>query len=54
MILGYTLPWAICDAWSGGLLDSLDAQHHVVCPVCMPPGRGDSLCVFAPCFAYSM
>ena len=20
----------------GGLLDCLDAQHHVVCPVCVP------------------
>ena len=27
----------------GGLLDCLGAQHHVVCPVCVPPGRGDSL-----------
>ena len=34
----------------GGLLDCLDAQHHVVCPVCVPPGRGDCLCVFALCF----
>ena len=30
----------------GGLLDCLDAQHHVVCPVCVPRGRGDCLCVF--------
>ena len=22
--------------------------------VCVPPGRGDYLCVFAPCFAYPM
>ena len=34
----------------GGLLDCLDAQHHVVCPVCVPPGRGDCLCVFASVF----
>ena len=34
----------------GGLLDRLDAQQHVVCPVCVPPGRGDCLCVFALCF----
>ena len=38
----------------GGLLDCLDAQHHVVCLVCMPPGRGDCLCVFALCFPPSM
>ena len=38
----------------GGLLDCLDAQHHVVCPVCVPPGRGDCLCVFAPCLPSSM
>ena len=38
----------------GGLLDCLDAQHHVVCPVCVPPGRGDCLCVFALCFPPSM
>ena len=38
----------------GGLLDCLDAQHHVVCPVCVPPGREDCLCVFAPCFPSSM
>ena len=38
----------------GGLLDCLDAQHHVVCPVCVPPGRGDCLCVFGLCFPPSM
>ena len=38
----------------GGFLDCLDAQHHVVCPVCVPPGRGDCLCVFVPCFPSSM
>ena len=34
----------------GGLSDCLDAQHHVVYPVCVPPGRGDCLCVFVLCF----
>ena len=29
----------------GGLLDCLAAQNHVVCPVCVPPGRGDCSCV---------
>ena len=38
----------------GGLLDCLDALHHVVCPVCVPPGRGDYLCVFLLCFPSSM
>ena len=38
----------------GGLLDCLDAPHHVVCPVCVPPGRGDCLCVFVLCFPPSM
>ena len=38
----------------GGLLDCLDAQHHVVCPVYVPPERGDCLCVFELCFPPSM
>ena len=41
---------SIVDAWSGGLLDCLDAQHHVVCPVYVPPGRGDCFCVFCALF----
>ena len=38
----------------GGLLDCLDAQHYVVCPVCVPPGCGDCLYVFVLCFPPSM
>ena len=35
----------------GGLLDCLDAQHHVVCPVYVPPRRGDCLCFFCALFS---
>ena len=42
--------WSYLMRGLGGLLDYLDAQHHVVCPVCVSPGRGDCLCVFVLCF----
>ena len=38
------------DAWSGGLLDCLDDQYHFVCPVCVPPGRGDYFVCFCALF----
>ena len=38
------------DAWSGGLLDCLDDHFHVVCPVCVPPGRGDCFVYFCVLF----
>ena len=37
-------------AWSGELLDCLDAQHHVVYLVCVPPGRGDCFVYFSALF----
>ena len=38
------------DAWFGGLLECLDDQYHFVCPVCMPPGRGDYFVCFCVLF----
>ena len=38
------------DAWFGGLLDCLDDHFHVVCPVCVPPGRGDCFVCFCVLF----
>ena len=38
------------DAWSGGLLDCFDAQHHIVCTVCVPPRRGDYFVCFCVLF----
>ena len=38
------------DAWSDGLLDCLDDQYHFVCPVCVPPGRGDYFVCFCALF----
>ena len=35
----------------GGLLACLDAQHHVVCPVCVPPGRGGLFMCFCALFS---
>ena len=34
------------DAWSGGLLDCLNNHFHVVCPMHVPPRRGDSFVCF--------
>ena len=42
------------DAWFGGLLDCLDAQHHLYVLCVCPLDVGIVLCVFVSCFAYSM
>ena len=42
------------DAWSGGLLDHLDDQYHVVLSCVRALAQGDYFVCFAPCFAYPM